>query len=214
MVSRPPMCTSVAYDVDRQPGAWVAANAAARERLGLALAGLMIGALAFSAFGWYAGHRWAAAISYAAFLCFVFAAHRMLDVAIPWRKGANAEVAVGLALEGLGPNYRVMHDILFGGEGNIDHLVSGPNGVFVIETKFRRYALKDLARIMRHALRLHDELGCFVTPVICAGERERVFKHKGVLVTGRNNIVETIRDHPARRAVEFERLARFADRLA
>jgi Nuclease-related domain len=52
-----------------------------------------------------------------------------------WRKGARGEEAVArelLPLETSG--YRTLHD-LDTGRGNIDHVVIGPTGVFVLETK-------------------------------------------------------------------------------
>jgi hypothetical protein len=42
-----------------------------------------------------------------------------------------------------------MHDIEQGGEGNIDHLLSGPNGVYLVETKERRYDDRHLPKARR-----------------------------------------------------------------
>ena len=39
-----------------------------------------------------------------------------------------------------------MHDVMFGGRGNLDHIVSGPNGVYLVETKYRRYSTAEAAR--------------------------------------------------------------------
>jgi hypothetical protein len=52
-----------------------------------------------------------------------------------------------------------MHDIEQDREGNVDHLVSGPSGVYLIETKHRRYADDQLRKAKRQAAKLHDELG-------------------------------------------------------
>jgi hypothetical protein len=57
--------------------------------------------------------------------------------------------------------------------------ISGPNGVFMVETKFRRYEDSQLGKAKRQAKKLHDELGCGVTPIICAGERKRTFTQRG-----------------------------------
>ena len=52
--------------------------------------------------------------------------------------GERGERAVGEALEGLeDEGYRAIHSILLGG-CDIDHVLVGPAGVFVIETKYRR----------------------------------------------------------------------------
>ena len=51
-----------------------------------------------------------------------------------WRTGAQGEQKTAQALAGLGPDWLVVHDIA-GEYGNIDHVVVGPAGVFVLETK-------------------------------------------------------------------------------
>ena len=84
-----------------------------------------------------------------------------------WLKGSTAEAAVGETLEPLRwERYIVMHDMPQRGEGNIDHVVSGPNGVYLVETKFARYLPVHLKKAKRQAARLHDELGVWVTPVV------------------------------------------------
>lgn len=54
---------------------------------------------------------------------------------LAWRKGARGEEQVGRILAPLrGLGYAVLHDLGMG-RGNIDHVVVGPTGVFVVETK-------------------------------------------------------------------------------
>ncbi|MEW9873937.1 nuclease-related domain-containing protein [Arthrobacter sp. HS15c] len=54
----------------------------------------------------------------------------------PWYKGALGEIAVGRILEGLGPEWLVLHAIPVGkGDTDIDHLLVGPAGVFTLNTK-------------------------------------------------------------------------------
>lgn len=54
----------------------------------------------------------------------------------PWYKGALGEIAVGRILEGLGPEWLVLHAIPVGkGSSDIDHLLVGPAGVFTVNTK-------------------------------------------------------------------------------
>lgn len=54
-----------------------------------------------------------------------------------WRRGAEGEERVGALLEHLRPQgWHVEHDVKVGSRGaNLDHLVIGPPGVFVINTK-------------------------------------------------------------------------------
>lgn len=54
-----------------------------------------------------------------------------------WFKGANAEVKVSDILGNLPSGFVVLNDIRCP-VGNIDHLVIGPTGVFVVETKSHR----------------------------------------------------------------------------
>ena len=56
------------------------------------------------------------------------------------RKGTLGEAAVGLILEGLPDSYTVFNDTGRRG-GNIDHVVIGPTGIFVIDTKNWRGAV-------------------------------------------------------------------------
>jgi len=51
-------------------------------------------------------------------------------------KGARGEEIVAAWLAGLPEGYHVFHDLDLSGVGSLDHLVAGPSGIFVIETKF------------------------------------------------------------------------------
>jgi hypothetical protein len=53
---------------------------------------------------------------------------------INFRKGATGEALVGYILEGFPDDYRVIHDLTTP-FGNIDHVVVGPSGVYIIDTK-------------------------------------------------------------------------------
>jgi len=53
-----------------------------------------------------------------------------------WNKGAKGEEKIAAELKKLGNQYLVFNDIVLpGNKGNIDHMVFGKNGIFVIETK-------------------------------------------------------------------------------
>ena len=69
----------------------------------------------------------------------VIAARALLQHRRNCRLGLRGEQAVAEALTEVGPNgYRAFHDLPGGENWNIDHVVVGPQGVFVIETKARR----------------------------------------------------------------------------
>jgi len=56
--------------------------------------------------------------------------------AAPWRKGARGERATARLLASLGAGYAVLHDrTIPRSRANIDHLVIGPTGVWVIDSK-------------------------------------------------------------------------------
>jgi hypothetical protein len=56
-----------------------------------------------------------------------------------WGTGAEGEVRTALRLAELGPDYVVIHDRRIPGtKANIDHIVVGPPGIFVVETKSLR----------------------------------------------------------------------------
>jgi hypothetical protein len=70
------------------------------------------------------------------FLGRVFGADPLRPENYPWYKGAVGEIKVGRVLEGLGPEWVVLHAIPVGaGASDIDHVVIGPGGVFTLNTK-------------------------------------------------------------------------------
>jgi energy-coupling factor transporter transmembrane protein EcfT len=53
-----------------------------------------------------------------------------------WNQGAKGEELVAKGLKTLGDGYFILNDVMLPDEkGNIDHVVLGKNGIFVIETK-------------------------------------------------------------------------------
>jgi hypothetical protein len=140
---------------------------------------------------------------------------RRMDIAARWRRGAHAERSVGDLLNELrDERFVVMHDIRQVGEGNIDHLVSGATGVYMIETKATRYESPQLTKAKRQAAKLGRELGVWVTPVICIHDRHgRPFRHHGVWIVPRPGLLDWLR-RQRNATVPFDRLAQFADALA
>jgi hypothetical protein len=102
-----------------------------------------------------------------------------------WRRGARGERQTARLLDRLGHDgSRVFHDLAMpGSPANIDHLVVGPSGVFVIDSKqwtgsvhqsadeliwHNHYRLdRALATIRWQALTLGQLLGVPVAPLIC-----------------------------------------------
>jgi hypothetical protein len=64
-----------------------------------------------------------------------------LDI-LSWKRGAIGEQATATLLAGLPDRFVVLHDRQIpGSQANIDHVVVGPTGVFVVETKRYRGSL-------------------------------------------------------------------------
>ena len=208
----------MAYDPETRPGRWVAAQARRRERrVWLGIAGFFVVAILMLVPA--LGHRLGfGAFGSVLFLAFVIAAKphadRYVDEAVRWIRGARAEEAVGATLNELRrEGWVVMHDLERPGEGNIDHLVSGPSGVFMIETKACRYEEPHLVKAKRQAPRVHDELGVWVTPVICLHQRDGdPFRTRGVWIVPRERLPDWLR-RQRNRSVPFDRIAQFAERL-
>jgi hypothetical protein len=73
---------------------------------------------------------------YVTFVFVIAALTSFISGAGTWSLGAEGEEKVAGHLGLLGDPYRVIHDVVLPGmTGNIDHIILGPNGVFVIETK-------------------------------------------------------------------------------
>jgi hypothetical protein len=207
----------VGYDVFRQPAEYATAEADRRART-------IYAAFVFYAvfvLGWMAmsltGHLspWTMLLVPLGALAVKPTADAYVDRLLNWQRGAVAERAVGEVLNQLRyEGWIVMHDVEQEHEGNVDHLISGPGGVFMVETKWRRYEEHHLVKARRQAAKLHDELGIWVTPVIALCERKKPdpFKTKGVWVVPRQSLLDWLgQQHNA--TLDFERLARFADRL-
>ena len=207
----------MAYDLDTQPGGWVLAQTKLREQRAWIGFAVFFSAVVAAMLLVIVHSPWAAIATFV-LLAGAFGlrsrANRYIDDVIRWRHGGEAEREVGELLEQLrSERWTVMHDVMFGGHGNLDHIVSGPNGVYLVETKYRRYEQKQLGRVKHQARLLHDELGVWVTPVICLRNRRRnTFTASKVAIVPYDQLLDWLRAQ-RNRPVEFERLARFADKL-
>lgn len=204
------------YEAGKPPAGWVTREAARRRsQVWLLLGGL--GLLALLIF--YAGFELHSFPLEAGLVIVLLLLRRpamtQIDEAAKWIRGAEAEASVGETLEELGrQGFVVMHDIQTGG-ANLDHVVSGPSGVFVVETKLRRYEDRHLTRAKLQAARLHDQLGVWVTPVICLAERRRrrsPYRHSGVWIVTREQLTEWLAKQ-RNQVLPFELLARYTDQL-
>jgi hypothetical protein len=92
-----------------------------------------LGCIAVVAVFFFVGPEWVGLIGLlAVFVKFGSAYDRWEN----WFLGKRGELAVRRALEGLPDDYVALNDLLLPKSwGNIDHVVIGPNGLFVIETK-------------------------------------------------------------------------------
>jgi Nuclease-related domain len=206
----------LAYDLARSPGGFAKAREASHRRVALLLlvlalvAGLLSFALVINGnFG---------VVPAVALLGAAFAASQLFDVRLDqglrWGKGGNAEIVVGTELELLREEgYTVMHDLDRIVAGNVDHFVSGSTGAFLIETKFRSYANRDIPKVKRVAKSLAHDIGVsWIQPVICCAKRDYGPRTvKGVAVVGRAQLLPYLRSQ-RNPVVSFDRLAAFADR--
>lgn len=203
----------MAYDVDTPPAAYATARAR-RYRLQLLL--LLVAAVLLLLLTLVAGFGLRSNLLAWGALLALYGVSRLFKQregpANRWSIGAGAESAVGTTLNELRTHgFTVMHDIAQEGEGNVDHLVSGPTGVYLIETKSGRYLPAHLTKAKRQAAKLHDTLGVWVTPVI-SRPGAKVFCHKGVWIVPPEHLIEWLRSQ-RNRPCDFARLAAFVDAL-
>ncbi len=137
-----------------------------------------------------------------------------------WRDGAEGEQHTARSLEGLPDGWVVLHDRRIpGGPANIDHIVVGPPGVFVIETKRwsgtvsidgatvrvngrRRDVVAQVRREAEAVRRLLEDRdrSLLVRPVICVHDADLpVFRRRvdGIPLVAGGGLVGTLVEGPA-----------------
>jgi Nuclease-related domain len=187
--------------------------ARAGRRRSLARCGLLVALGAIC--GWVALHhpgpvRWLAALAAATFLVTAWATWPKPDPE-RWLRGAVGERATAAVLDGLSERkWVVMHDLaLAGHRANVDHLVIGPTGVWVVDTKTTRACVRTGWRSVRMGRRKLDAgptrweagtvselLGVPVRPLIvmhAAGLARRGGRAGGVRVVPPGHLVRTLR---------------------
>jgi hypothetical protein len=99
--------------------------------------------------------------------------------ALSFRSGMQGEKVVVKALHVLDDSYHLLNDILIRGvEGNIDHILVSPKGIFIIETKNNSNEIKAYkakrkiseeltkkARFLSHLIKMTANLTIFVKPI-------------------------------------------------
>ena len=155
-----------------------------------------------------------------------------------WQTGADGEVRTGRLLEPLkAEGFRILHDRKIpGSRANIDHIVFGPPGIFVVETKSysgalqirgnevfvggrRRTGMIDEAKREAAAVQsaLADEIaahGWSVTPVICVHRADLPWFRSEVgdvrIVSGKELVKRLRKADPVLAPADVERLAALA----
>jgi hypothetical protein len=145
---------------------------------GITAAGLLAGLLAQSF-----GFAVPAAIGVAGGLAYLLRFRATADTKA-WRRGAKGERLTARRLRRLGRGWTVFHDLAIpSSRANVDHLVIGPPGVFLIDSKYYRGPLTltpdgslwhgrftlthVLATVRWEADVLTQVLGTTVTPMLC-----------------------------------------------
>jgi Nuclease-related domain len=147
-----------------------------------------------------------------------------------WLRGAGAEMATARMLTRLPRRFVVLHDRRPpGSRGNLDHLVIGPSGVWVVDSKVRRARLRihrgqvwagdfpiDVAPVARQAARVAEALATPVAAIVAVhgvGLRRRGKKVGGVRVVPAHRLIRHIRRRRKLTRSEVVARAARADRL-
>ena len=169
-------------------------------------------------------------------------ARRLIDEAGAWAAGAEGERRVATALDELPAAWTVVHDRLLRpgrSEANLDHIVIGPGGVFLVDAKNRAGTVveyegglfqhrtrngvresvslaAELAKVHGMAAAMAAESGVRVQPVLClAGVQEKGFGEprmvRGVWVVPVSAVAGWLRSRPVN--LSPDEVARTATRV-
>jgi Nuclease-related domain len=194
-------------------------RAARNDRIRLAapfLAGVAVlaSALSFWVTSVWLGWPFPFAAAALAIVAFILLLSRLTPEIVDWKHGAEAERRVGVSLDALRPlGFVTLYDRAIRGRGgNIDAVTVGPQGVFLVETKWRKRGVEvvngrmevggreqsdavrqatELAMLVQVALApTMNRLRMTVSPVICIGNKsvERGSRSGGVPVVDRKTI--------------------------
>lgn len=138
-----------------------------------------------------------------------------------WRIGAEGERLTGQVLLELPSTYRVQHDLAMpGSKANIDHVVTGPTGVFTVETKNYKDGVtitngrvfgagRSLDHVVQQARRqaavVAEKTGTPVMPIVCVHGGGVKVKGRlqqpivdGVRFCSGRQLIETIASYPVK----------------
>lgn len=133
-----------------------------------------------------------------------------------WRRGAKGEQRTARRLRPLGRGWTVFHDLAIpGSRANVDHLVIGPPGVFLIDSKHYRGRLTlspegslwyghhplagVLATVRWEAAVLSQALGILVIPMLCVHGAQLPWGElmaEGIPALAADRVVTTMRALP------------------
>jgi hypothetical protein len=163
-------------------------------------------------------------------------AERLLRSSQRWEKGAEGERATAAVLDALpSEKWRVLHDVPWPGRprANLDHVVVGPPGAFIIDSKnwsgsvtvrdgvlrqdrySRQAVVTSAVEAGRAVSRLLRTTSCPVSSVLCLVRDDDIAATvDGVLVCSTANLVDLLMSRPAVLAdVQVQRVAKdIADR--
>ncbi|BDZ47150.1 nuclease-related domain-containing protein [Naasia aerilata] len=154
---------------------------------------------------------------------------------LPWYTGAKGELMVGALLDRLPGQWRVLHSLPVGPASDIDHIVIGPPGVFVINTKHHRnkrvwvagravlvegHRMPYIVKAEREAARVTEALaragvfGTQVTPLVAVvGAASLTLRERpAVPVLRAERLISWLRTQPVR--LQDDVVAEFARRLS
>lgn len=147
-----------------------------------------------------------------------------------WERGATGEAATAALLQRLPKSFVILHDRrLPGTRGNIDHIVVGSTGVWVVDSKARRARVRvrrgqvwagrypiDVEPVRRQAAGVEATLGVAVRPVVAVhgqGLRRRGKEVDGVVVLPARRLVRLLRRRRRWGRTAVGSVAASADRL-
>ena len=142
-----------------------------------------------------------------------------------WGKGILGEELVVETLTPLDNSYVLINDVLLPErKGNIDHILVGPTGIFVIETKNYRwpYSTKfPIRQVIRNAVSLRYflkdqiQLDIFVHALLVFADSNATMSQSSSLVHVRNleNLYEFIKNHRTRSVLDRNTIRRLVDEI-
>lgn len=113
------------------------------------------------------------------------------DDTLNWLFGARAERKVGLPLNLFADRgWLVMHGYKKDRGGDIDHILCGPNGAYVVETKSYGFRGRDIRQAALNAWWLRQKLGVpWVTGVLCVDDDRPPEQRDRVWVVSHHDLV-------------------------